>query len=98
MQAQKYRALYKFEYFNPVQSECMDLLLRSEKDVVISAPTGAGKTVLMELAILNLLMRQGRDPFKAIYLSPTKALCSEKFHDWKVKFKPIGLRCNRVVI
>ena len=26
-------------------------------------------------------------------VAPIKALCSERFKDWQVKFEPLGLRC-----
>ncbi|KAF8720643.1 hypothetical protein AX14_010839, partial [Amanita brunnescens Koide BX004] len=67
----------------------------SDENLVISAPTGSGKTVLFELAILRTL-RQARDSggvFKCVYVSPTKALCSERFRDWGAKFGPLGIKC-----
>jgi replicative superfamily II helicase len=39
------------------------------------APTGSGKTVIFELAIIRMLLesyKSGRDP-KCIYVAPTKA-------------------------
>ncbi|QRW02158.1 DEAD/DEAH box helicase [Ceratobasidium sp. AG-Ba] len=63
---------------------------------VISAPTGAGKTVLFELAIVKLL--QGDDDtanhaHKCVYMAPTKAICSERHKDWSNKFSHAGVKC-----
>lgn len=51
----------------------------------------------MELTIVNLLMnsREG-DDHKIVYLAPTKALCTERFLDWKEKFTPLGVRCAEI--
>ena len=43
----------KFPYFNAVQSQTLDLTFYSDVDLVVSAPTGSGKTVLFELAFLR---------------------------------------------
>jgi ATP-dependent DNA helicase HFM1/MER3 len=46
-----------FRYFNSIQSECFEALFRNDHSVIIAAPTGGGKTVALELAILHLLSR-----------------------------------------
>ena len=43
--------------FNAVQSECFDAAFRQEHNLVVSAPTGTGKTAIFELAICRLLMQ-----------------------------------------
>ncbi|KAI8922947.1 P-loop containing nucleoside triphosphate hydrolase protein [Entophlyctis helioformis] len=95
IQADRYRAIFSFPAFNAVQSECFDLIY-SHSNVVISAPTGAGKTVLMELAILRLLGRPRGDQSKVVYVAPTKALCSERVRDWQHKFSSLGLTCQEL--
>ncbi|WIA13166.1 hypothetical protein OEZ85_006758 [Tetradesmus obliquus] len=52
-----FQQLYSYRYFNPVQSECFDVAYKSDINMVVSAPTGAGKTGVMELAILRLLSK-----------------------------------------
>ena len=44
-------------YFNSLQSECFPVCFLSDVNMVVSAPTGSGKTVLFELCILRLLSR-----------------------------------------
>ncbi|KAI8504904.1 ATP-dependent DNA helicase MER3 [Branchiostoma belcheri] len=63
------------------------------------APTGSGKTVIFELAIIRLLVRLGNTPVynaKIVYMAPMKALCSERYLDWKEKFGPLGLKCQEL--
>lgn len=49
-------------------------------NVVVSSPTGSGKTVLFELAITRLFQRQIEDKRpKVVYMAPIKALVSYNF-------------------
>ncbi|KIK58337.1 hypothetical protein GYMLUDRAFT_246354 [Collybiopsis luxurians FD-317 M1] len=90
-----YRGIFKFGVFNAVQSSCFDGVVHSGKNMVISAPTGSGKTVLFELAIIKMLYdaRETGNLVKAVYVAPTKALCSERYRDWASKFDPLGAKC-----
>ncbi|CED85133.1 DNA/RNA helicase MER3/SLH1, DEAD-box superfamily [Phaffia rhodozyma] len=87
----RYRSWFRFGAFNRVQSRCLQATLHSDENLVICAPTGSGKTVIFELAIIRLLETTGSG--KAVYLAPTKALCSEKANDWNKKFAGIGVQC-----
>ncbi|KAJ3740516.1 hypothetical protein DFH05DRAFT_1509141 [Lentinula detonsa] len=90
-----YRGLFKFGVFNAVQSSCFEGVLYSKENMVISAPTGSGKTVLFELAIIEMLTkaRETGELVKCVYVAPTKALCSERYRDWASKFEPLGIKC-----
>ncbi|KAJ3837994.1 P-loop containing nucleoside triphosphate hydrolase protein [Lentinula raphanica] len=90
-----YRSLFKFGVFNAVQSSCFEGVFHSIKNMVISAPTGSGKTVLFELAIIKMLSeaRETGELVKCVYVAPTKALCSERYKDWANKFEPLGIKC-----
>ena len=93
---QKYRSVFsKFEYFNDVQSEVYEDVMETSDPIVISAPTGCGKTALFELAIICHLMKRMANS-KMVYIAPIKALCSERYSDWMSKFSDHQLRksCN----
>jgi helicase len=68
---------FKFEKFNPVQSEVFQYY---DKDVncVVAAATSAGKTTVAEMFMAQSIS-QGK---KAIFLSPLKAVSQEKYEDW----------------
>lgn len=88
-----YRSLFHFPVFNAVQSKCFQAIYKTDDNVVLAAPTGSGKTVIMELAICRLLYNLKDERFKVIYQAPTKSLCSERFRDWSRKFSTLGLQC-----
>jgi len=53
--SQKFQTIFKFSHFNRMQSACFSDVFKGNQNVVLSAPTGAGKTGIMELAILRLV-------------------------------------------
>lgn len=87
----RFRGVFPYNLFNAVQSKCFDPVYKTNDNVVISAPTGSGKTAILELAICKLAHSRGNMNFKIVYLSPLKALCSERAIDWKRKFAPLGM-------
>ncbi|CAM5161992.1 unnamed protein product [Natator depressus] len=95
----QFRSIFKeFPYFNYIQSKALDDILYTDRNFVICAPTGSGKTVMFELAITRLLMEVPMPwlNIKIVYMAPIKALCSQRFNDWKDKFGPIGLSCKEL--
>ncbi len=89
----RFRAIFPYELFNVVQSKCFPLVYGTDQNVVISAPTGSGKTAILEVAICKLLGSPGGENFKVVYQAPTKSLCSERARDWEKKFSHMNLRC-----
>ncbi|XP_013911972.1 PREDICTED: probable ATP-dependent DNA helicase HFM1 [Thamnophis sirtalis] len=95
----QFRNIFKeFPYFNFIQSKALDDILYTDRNFVICAPTGSGKTVMFELAVTRLLIKVPTPwlNIKIVYMAPIKALCSQRFDDWKEKFGPIGLICKEL--
>ncbi|KAJ2781643.1 ATP-dependent DNA helicase MER3 [Coemansia javaensis] len=93
-----FASAYPFGAFNRLQSACFADLFDTDANMVISAPTASGKTVLMEIAMCRLFRdRQARDAAKALYLAPLRALCAEKVAEWSKRFEPSGIQCVEAV-
>ena len=71
-----FRERYPFP-LDPFQEQAIRQILRGES-VIVSAPTGAGKTLIAEFAIYRALAAQRR----VIYTTPLKALSNQKFADF----------------
>ena len=88
----RFRSVFPFQLFNPVQSKCYEIVYKSSENLVLSAPTGSGKTAVLELAICQLISSLKSDQFKIVYMAPTKSLCSERQRDWQAKFASLDLQ------
>jgi ATP-dependent RNA helicase HelY len=71
-----FRQRYPFA-LDPFQEQAIRWVLSGES-VLVSAPTGAGKTLIAEFAIYQALAAQRR----VIYTTPLKALSNQKYADF----------------
>lgn len=60
-------------------------------NVLVTAPTSSGKTMIGELAALNAAQTGGR----AMFLLPTKALVNEQYERFRRAYGPLGVRVVR---
>ncbi|XP_022081843.1 activating signal cointegrator 1 complex subunit 3-like [Acanthaster planci] len=82
---------------NRIQSVVFDTAYHSNDNLLICAPTGAGKTNIAMLTILHELKQhldQGvikKDEFKIIYVAPMKALAAEMVRNFGGRLAPLGI-------
>jgi len=73
------KAYFPYDRFNPVQSAVFNDVYTTDGNVLVAAPTGAGKTDIALLAVLRALKY---DKAQVIYIVPMKALASEIFNKY----------------
>ena len=66
------------------QQEAVSALHKGQ-DVVVHAPTGAGKTLIFEL-----WTNMGKPKGKAVYTVPTRALANDKLSEWRARDWPVA--------
>ncbi|BDC18040.1 ATP-dependent DNA helicase Hel308 [Acidianus sp. HS-5] len=79
------------EKLNPVQTDAVNSGLLEGKRLLITSPTGSGKTLIAELGIISHLLSKGG---KAVYITPLRALTSEKYtelKDWEELGFKVGM-------
>ncbi|XP_078443956.1 DExH-box ATP-dependent RNA helicase DExH12-like [Wolffia australiana] len=88
-----YEALYEeFKHFNPIQTQVFTVLYNSDDNVLVAAPTGSGKTICAEFAVLRNHHKAG-EAMRVVYVAPLEALAKERLRDWQQKFgQALGLR------
>ncbi|PON97647.1 U5 small nuclear ribonucleoprotein 200 kDa helicase [Trema orientale] len=85
-----YEGLYEgFRHFNPIQTQVFSVLYNQDDNVLVAAPTGSGKIICAEFAILR---NHQKGHMRVVYIAPVEALAKERYCDWKNKFeKPLEL-------
>eukprot|EP01132_Coremiostelium_polycephalum_P004723 gene4723-5897_t len=77
------KAFGSIKTLNRIQSRVFETAYRTNENLLISAPTGAGKTNIAMLTILHEIESNisngylDKDIFKIVYIAPLKALASE---------------------
>jgi pre-mRNA-splicing helicase BRR2 len=96
-------AFQGFKELNRIQSKLAKVCLHSDENVLLCAPTGAGKT---NVAMLTILREIGKhieedgtiraDEFKVIYVAPMKSLVQEMVGNFGKRLEPYGLKVGEL--
>ena len=82
LKRQDFQDLYtRWQKFNKIQTQVFSSLFSTDDNVLIGAPTGAGKTVCAEFAILRHWSVQNQR--RAVYIAPFQELIDQRLADWK---------------
>ncbi|KAK1284246.1 hypothetical protein QJS10_CPB21g01301 [Acorus calamus] len=94
LRSPSYEALYhQFKHFNPIQTQVFTVLYNTDDNVLVAAPTGSGKTICAEFALLRNHQKGPDSIMRAVYIAPIEALAKERYRDWEQKFgKGLGMR------
>lgn len=66
---------------SPIQTQLFHALYHSDRNILLGAPTGSGKTIVAELAMFRVFRE--RPKAKVVYIAPLKALVRERISDWR---------------
>ena len=92
LQYPSYEKLYPFHAFNPIQTQLFHVLYHTDYPVLLGAPTGSGKTIVAELALLR--MKKLRPSSICVYIAPLKALARERLKEWQRRLGAPPLNWN----
>ncbi|XP_066464224.1 activating signal cointegrator 1 complex subunit 3 isoform X1 [Eleutherodactylus coqui] len=82
---------------NRIQSIVFETAYNTNENMLICAPTGAGKTNIAMLTVLHVIrqnIQQGvikKDDFKIVYVAPMKALAAEMTNYFSKRLEPLGI-------
>ncbi|KAK0203464.1 putative RNA helicase [Desarmillaria ectypa] len=82
------------ETFNKIQTQVFQALYTSDENVFIGAPTGSGKTVCAEFALLRLWSK--REQPRAVCIEPYQEMVDERVKEWQDKFS--GLQGGKEIV
>ncbi len=83
----KLLGIMHIEKLNPMQTKALPHIL-GNKNILVSAPTASGKTLLAEIAMIKN-RKEGRG--KIIYIVPLRALASEKYKEFSETLGHFGI-------
>ncbi|KAI4262470.1 MAG: hypothetical protein L6R42_002352 [Xanthoria sp. 1 TBL-2021] len=89
LKRQDYQDLYPgFDRFNKVQTQVFSSLYTSNDSVFVGAPTGSGKTICAEFALLRHWATQASG--RAVYLAPFQELVDLRLADWQERLSKVA--------
>jgi len=88
---------------NVIQSKVYPTAFLEDSNILMCAPTGAGKTNVAMLTVLRLLSKyMGKDlhlrlnDFKIVYIAPLKALVQEQVREFRRRLQYLGITVNEL--
>ena len=72
-------AIKEWQSLRPIQEQAINIILGTESDLLIAAPTASGKTEAAMLPIASTLAEQQMEGLACLYVSPLKALINDQF-------------------
>ncbi|KAF9003722.1 Sec63-domain-containing protein [Hymenopellis radicata] len=80
--------------FNKIQTQVFQALYNSDENVFVGAPTGSGKTICAEFALLHLWKKS--NPPRAVCIEPYQEMVDMRVEEWRQKFS--GLQGGKEIV
>jgi len=81
--------------FNPIQTQTFHGLFKTDRNILVCAASGSGKTICAEFAILRMLVSDPRG--KSVYVAPREEIAGSIYSNWEKRFGSI-LKSGQVVL
>ena len=99
-------AFHQYQTLNRLQSAVYPMAYKTNENLLVCAPTGAGKTDVAMLSILQCVRRHARidgerihvdrNAFKMVYVAPMKALVAEVVAKFSKRLRFLGLQVREL--
>ncbi|PIN12779.1 ATP-dependent RNA helicase [Handroanthus impetiginosus] len=95
-------AFHGYKSLNRIQSRIFQTTYYSNENILVCAPTGAGKTNIAMISILHEIgqhFRDGylhKDEFKIVYVAPMKALAAEVTSTFSLRLSPLNINVREL--
>ena len=76
--------LFGYKEFNPIQTQTFHELFKTDRNCLVCAPSGSGKTACAEFAILRMLTTSSDG--KCVFVAPSDDIAMPVYDDWKRRF------------
>lgn len=84
-----------FKYFNPIQTQTFTALYEGDDNVLVCAPTGSGKTICAEFALLRLF--NTNPTAKCVYVAAKQEIVDAMHDCWEPRFgEGFGLTVSKL--
>ncbi|CAF1258343.1 unnamed protein product, partial [Didymodactylos carnosus] len=92
-------AFENYKELNRIQTRMVKITLETDENILLCAPTGAGKTNIALLCILREIGKHvlpdgsiNTDEFKMIYIAPMRSLVQEVVGNFTMRLNPYGVK------
>ncbi|PRP78838.1 activating signal cointegrator 1 complex subunit 3 [Planoprotostelium fungivorum] len=91
-----------YKSLNRLQSKLFDAAYHSNENLLVCAPTGAGKTDVAMMTVLHEVKqhenygRLRKEEFKIVYVAPMKALAAEVTQKFSKRLSALGIVCKEL--
>jgi pre-mRNA-splicing helicase BRR2 len=92
----EFEAIYSstIKTFNKIQTQVFQALYTTDDNIFIGAPTGSGKTICAEFALLRLWSKPQQE--RAVCIEPFQEMVDQRVAEWRRKFS--GLQGGKEIV
>jgi len=82
---------YDYKVLNPCQTKGAKAIQDGKNSILVTSKTGSGKTIILEIGIMNWLANREDDDEIAVVILPLKMLSRQQYERWSELFEDVNL-------